>query len=327
MSTTIADMPDQPDPTHLLLGAPSKNGKTRWVADAANDGCTLFYIDADNGLSTLKKHLTAEGKKRVHYVATHVPFDFSVAFFGNSSRYFRWNKTKDQVFSANAADTDEILEIQPKRIPFGVISCLDSWTSTMLHLLQDSARRNGVSFETFNDGGQAAYGDANRRANQLGFYIQHFPSHVIVQAHPEHYERLEKPKGKMVTKAKEMIVKENIQVPQSCSKPHGFGMMKFFNENGWMYVNNTEQFIIDFTQKPDRVGGGSPMKAGDPSKLRWSNLFGAPVVNEVEDITWIRTVPAGEIKAAIEAAKPVAASSTGTKSASPVVPKLGMLKR
>ena len=195
----------------------------------------------------------------------------------------------------------------------------DSWTSVSLALLQDAAKRNNVTFEEFNEGGMAAYGDANRRANLLCSYIQSSPHNVIVQGHVEHYERLEKPKGVPNPKAKDMIVKENVQVPSSVSKPHGYAMPKYFNEVGWMRIKNTGEIVLDFKQQLDRVGGGSPLDAKDPKvDYRFSKIFGKPVPIEAGD--WIRTVTAADVKASMPTPVPATPAASGGTKTTPSAP-------
>jgi len=294
---TLADKPmdEIKNAIHLLLVGPSKVGKTDYVADAVKDGFTVLYVDNDNGLNTLLKKIGNDeaAKARCHYVSTLNLWEFTVNFFAKTR--FQWNETKDSLFSASsAADEDDILEIYPKQIPFGVIIVLDSWTSLCLQLLKDSAEKNNVAFENFNEAGQAAYGDANRRATVVCSNIQAFPGHVIVQAHPEFFERMEKPKGVAKDiKAKDMIIKENIMIPSSVSRPHGYNMAKYFNEVGWMRIGAMGDFKLDFRQMSDRIGGGSAGKDGDPKKdLRFSQLV---PVKSVPD-GWIRTIKAAGLK-------------------------------
>ena len=320
--STLAEYMEQEapvNPTHLLLVGPSKIGKTDFVADMVLDGFTVIYIDADNGLVTLLKRIKhdAAAMSRVHYVRTGEIFDFLVNFFG-PRKVLRWNTTQDKLYtSAGSVDTDKILEVKVPEIPYGVIIAVDSWTSVSLALLMDAAKRNGVSFEEFNEGGMAAYGDANRRANLLCSYIQGSKHHVVVQAHVEHFERLEKPKGVVNPKQKDMIIKENIMIPSSVSKPHGFTMSKYFNEVGWMRVKATGDIVLDFKQQPDRVGGGSALDAKNPKdEYRFSKLFGKPLTIQSGD--WIRTVTAAEVKASNPVPQTPAASD-GTK-ATPNVP-------
>lgn len=323
---------------HLLLIGPSKVGKTHYIAELVKDGFTVLYVDNDNGKNTLRRKLQGDqaALNRVHYVETRNIWEFITAFFARTR--FLWNETRDIIYSGPASsDDDKILEIYTKKIPFGVVLVFDSWTSICLQLLQDSAAKNNVSMEVFNDAGQSVYGDGSRRANTLLMNMQSHPGHIIVQAHQEQYEILEKGKGKMqdVAKQNQMIVKDNVTVPSSISRPHGFTMPKFFNEVGWMRVTATGKFVLDFAQKFDRVGGGSPMTEGDPNDtMRFSRIFVKP--REVPG-GWIRTIPASELKeedariaeerkAKAEAAK-AAAAAKGISPAKPGLAAAGSLLR
>lgn len=287
---------------HLLIIGPSKVGKTHYIVELVKDGHTVLYVDNDNGLNTLRAGLKndPEAMKRVHYIGTRNIWTFVTTFFVRT--LFQWNETQDDIFSAaSAKDDDKVLQIHRKDIPKGVIIVLDSWTSVSLQLLQDSAKKNGVPFETFNDAGQQVFGDAKRRADVICMNIQSYPGHVIVLAHQEQYEILEKPKGVMKDiKQGDMRIKENITVPTSVSRPHGFNMPKFFNEVGYMRVDpmgttsGGSGFKLDFRQQTDRVGGGTPMKDGDPNRdMRFSKVFAAP--HPIPD-GWIRTIPASILK-------------------------------
>lgn len=329
---TLKDRPENgfEGAVHLLLVGPSKTGKTHYVAELIKDGFTVLYIDNDNGLNTLRRKLPVDALDRVHYVETRNIWEFATCFFGR--KRFQWNETQDILFNPKTAnDDDKILEIMTKEIPLGVVVVIDSWTSIKIQLLLDSAAKNGVDYEVFNDAGQNVYGDGNRRADLLCMNIQSFPGHVIVQAHQEQYEMLEKAKGVMkeVAKQNQMIVKGNWTIPVSVSRPHGFAMPKFFNEVGYMRVGAMGDFKLDFRQLPDRVGGGTPMKEGDPStEMRFSRIFAKPMPDPGG---WIRTVDAvvfkeEEAQAAEErkrkaeeakAAKANATPQAGTKSALP----------
>lgn len=296
---TLAELPSDEfeGAIHLLLVGPSKTGKTRYIIELIKDGFTVLYVDNDNGLNTLRRGLVGnpEAMSRVHYIRTGNIWDWSVYFFARDR--FQWNETQDKLFSPGSAqDDDKIVEIYRKRIPLGVVIVLDSWTSVCTQLMLDSAAKNSVPFETFNDKGQAVFGDAGRRANVMLMNIQSHPGHVIVQAHQDQYEILEKRKGAMkdVAKQAEMIVKDNQTIPLSVSRPHGFQMPKYFNEVGYLRINSLGKFILDFKQKPDRVGGGTPMDEGDPmDTMRFSRIFAKPRTIEGE---WIRTVPAATFK-------------------------------
>lgn len=139
-----------------------------------------------------------------------------------------------------------------------------------------------------------------------------------------------------VAKQSAMIVKDNVTVPTSVSRPHGYAMPKFFNEVGWMRVDALGKFVLDFEQKSDRVGGGSPMRKGDPAtEMRFSQLFVKP--REVPN-DWIRTIPASELKeeeariaeekkARLEAAKAAAAEKGVSTPAKPGLAAAGSLLR
>lgn len=337
MSTTLADEEDDGiNPVHLLLVGESKIGKTDYICDMAEDGFTLLYIDADNGKNTLKKRLknNAAALARVHYVRTGQPFEFCINLFYPKKTFHRWNLTRD-TNGVTGADDDELLLISPDKIPPGVVIVLDSWTSAMFDLLQDAAKRNNVSFETFNEGGTAAYGDAYRRANQLCGYMRDSPNHIVAQGHPINYEQLEKPKGVSNPKQKDMVIVGNHLVPESCSKPHGFTMSKFFNEVGWMRVNDLRKTVLDFRLIPGRVGAGSPLAEGDPKKeFRFSKIFREP--ETISDSSWIRKITVAEYKAEqpapppkAEPSKPtVAVTQPGVTAAAPAktLPGAGLLK-
>lgn len=319
---------------HLLLVGPSKAGKTRYIIELIKDGFEVLYIDNDNGLSTLRRGLLGnkEAMSRVHYVKTQNIWNFCVYFFARDK--FQWNETQDEIFSERtAAEDDKILQLYRKQIPMGVVLVIDSWTSVKTQLMLDSAKKNNVSYEVFNEQGMAVYGDASRRADVMLMNLQAHPGHVIVQAHQEQYEILEKPKGQMSesTKMKNLIMKDNVTVPMSVSRPHGFAMSKFFNEVGWLRISPMGKFVLDFQQKADRVGGGSPMAEGDPmTAMRFSTLFAKP--RPVQQ-GWIRTVPVAELRAeaeesariAAEAKAATAANTTAKASPTPSLPGKSLL--
>lgn len=297
--STLADMQESNSinaAVHLMLCGPSKNGKTRYIAEWIRDGGHCLYVDNDNGLNTLYRILQndKEALARVLYIPTKSLYFFMTYFFARKTLI--WNKTRDDLYSpTGSSPEDQLLILQIDKIPYGVLFAFDSWTSATLTLLGDSADKNNVEMESFNEKGQMVYGDASRRANVLLTLIQGFKHHVVVQSHPDFYERMEKPKGVNNVKQKDMIIKENIQIPISVSRPHGFQMAKYFNEFGWMYVNNLGKFVLDYEQKADRIGGGTLMRKGDPStELRLSQTL-IPIKNVGMD--WYRSLTVAEYKA------------------------------
>lgn len=321
--TTLADdeSANMPDPVHLLLIGPTKAGKTHYIVQAILDGFTVFYVDNDNGINTVRRLLKGnkEAMARVHYVKTSNLWEFTSAFFARNK--FQWNETRDEVFSLRTADpNDKITTIMRKLIPKGVIFVFDSWTSASILLLSRAAEKAGVTIDDFNDAGRDAFGNANRSANTMLMNLQAFPHHVILQAHPDFYERREAAPGvvKEATKEGNLIIKENIEIPYSVSRPHGFSMGKFFNEIAWLNVSAMGAFRIDFRQLKGRIGGGSPMKEGDPSaELRFSRCL-AEVIHVSNDNGWIDTRPASfYIEEAARLAEEKAAAAAAAKSNQP----------
>lgn len=303
---------------HLLLCGPSKVGKTKYIADWILDGGHCLYVDNDNGLNTLYNRLKHDqaALARVLYIPTKSLYFFMTYFFAR--KVLIWNKTRDDLYQPSHDPDDQLVILKISEIPFGVLFAFDSWTSACLTLVSDSADKNSVEMESFNEKGQAVYGDAGRRANVLLSLIQAFKGHVVVQAHPDFYERMEKPKGVNNVKQKDMIIKENVQIPSSVSRPHGFQMAKYFNEFGWIYVSPTRQFKLDYRQMPDRVGGGTLMKEGDPeTELRLSKTLIPP---KDVGMNWFRSLTVAEYKAEqpVPAAKPVVTPAK----AAPMIPEI-----
>lgn len=284
---SIDDM-DDVSATHLLLCADTKMGKSDYVANAIRDGFFGIYIDADNGLNTLKKILPpgSDGRKRLKYIRTAKPYYFMMAFV-ESKGVFRWNLTQDAAFlSATAKPDDDVVEMWPAKIPPGVLFSLDSWTSTAFDAMEKAATDNSVSLADMKGKGQDVYGDANVRLTTLLQVLQKVRFHTIVQAHAEFYELMEKPPGVNNVKQKDMIIKDTLMIPKSCSRAHGYGMGKFFNEIGWLIVNRFDKQVLDFRKMKGRIGGGTPDGEGDPRKeFSFKNLFAEPVEFSEEEVS------------------------------------------
>lgn len=297
--------------THLLLIGATKTGKTRYLAGMAIDGFYIVYVDNDNGYGTLMALLKdhPEAQKRVFYIATQNIWEFCSHFFGRT--VFSWNLEQDIPFAKGTAKPDDvILTMRKADIPKGVVLAFDSWTSISIRLLEKAAKATGITIEDFREGGQDAFGSANRSANQMLMNIQGYPHTVVMQAHPDNYEIRVSPPGqaKDVTKQANQIIKANWEVPYSVSRPHGFSMGKFFSDIGWMGIDPVGKFTLDFRQQKDRVSGGSPQKIGDPTtELRFSKAFHEPV--DIGGFGWIEEVPASEIIAKMEESKAAPAAN------------------
>lgn len=263
--TTLDMLPQEaPDPIHQLLIADSKLGKSTYAAQAAKDGFTLLYIDSDNGLSALRKHLAGDkaAMSRVYYIRTSHPAAFLEELI-NSQKVMRWNLTADTMFSSMMAKpADSFIEIDAQKLQAArdVILVIDSWTSTASDAMGIGAEKAGVALTDMSNEMQKVYGNAFHRLTYILQVLQKAPFHVLVLAHGAYYERYEKSPGKALREIKQgdMILKETIRVPISSSRPHGVEMVKYFNHTAWLTMDRVGRVQIDYTRAYDRVGGGPP---------------------------------------------------------------------
>lgn len=297
---------------HVLIIGQTKQGKTRWVAEAAKDGYELIYVDSDNGLPTIQEALRDDEAAlgRIHYFAPRDMEGFVSGLLNDA--VFRWNETQNREFSrTSAAPTDKMVEIFPSRIPQRVILVIDSWTSLCYSILRNKAKRDSIDLTDIEKYDRSIYGGAGFRATQIAQTLQYVKFGVIVQAHPAFYERKEKPTGTVgQINEKDMIIKETIRVPLSTSMPHGYTLGKFFNQIQNMYTDRADRRIIDFTTHSDSIGGGTPNSKGDPMTThRFAKLFGMPP--EVAEPTWIQYLTVEEYMARANANnKPAAPAPT-----------------
>lgn len=268
---------------HLLLCGRSKTGKTKYIADMLKLGFKVFYIDNDNGAATLIRDTkdSPAAMENCFYLRTENLWEFTQTFFARIN--FQWNLTQDCVFTKGTAHADDmIMTLNRNQIPQGVVFVFDSWTSLSIQLTNRATGGKVDADAARLD--QEIYGSMNRSANTVGMNIQSFPHHVIYLAHTDYYERRESPPGVAKEMAKQQIIKENVEIPWSVSRPHGYAMPKFFTDIGYLGISNTGNFTLDFRQAKDRVGAGSPRIIGDPTKeLRFDNAFfegKVPVVSQ-----------------------------------------------
>lgn len=331
---TLDQIPAENDPTHLLLIADTKLGKSTYAAQCAIDGFHLIYIDSDNGISALRHALKDHpgSMERVVLIPTNYPSTLIKDLFESS--IFRWNRTKDKKFSSGMdSETDEIIEIIPSRIPSGVIVVDDSWTTTALDAMQAGAKGNKTDLESMSDDnkGQAVYGDAGIKLTLICAIQQRAKFNTMFLAHPTVYEIYEKPKGKIADiKQKDMILLDSIKIPLSSSRPHGYNMGKYFTDIGWIDVDRANRRILDFEIEYKRVGGGRPNKKGSINEMSFKTLFGAPPTTAQFDDSWIRTLTCGEWKAANKnagASKPAGVNPDGAIASTPAKPNVSALMK
>lgn len=315
--------PDKTDwiPRHLLLMGNTKTGKTRYLVEAIRDGYECIYVDADNGLTTIKAALAnaPEALSRLHYFEPGNIEAFIADFL--TAGVFRYNETRRVVYNAtDSAPSDSLCEIYPGRIPQRVILGIDSWTSLCYRAMKNQASRKTVDLQDIDKYSREIYGGAGFQITQIASMLQTVRFGVVVLAHGAQYERKKKPIGIRTSEVKEseMVIVETLLVPISTSLPHGYTIGKHFNEIGFLYVKpvlNTRE--IDFGINADRVSGGTPGSKGDPMVThRYSMLFGKPPAKAENEPRWIRYLTVAELKE--EAAKAKATAGAAPRQATPI---------
>lgn len=335
--TQLSDIPPSQDPTHLLLIGLTKMGKSTYCAQAVLDGWPMLYIDSDNGLSALRNALAGnvEAQRRVYYFGTENPASFIESML-TAKGVFRWNITQDKEFqSFGSKPSDRVAEIRPTLIPSQLILTVDSWSAAALDAMEIGAANKRTELEKMvaDNKAQGVYNDAGWRLTLLLAVLQKVSFHTIIQAHPAYYERLEKPANMKAADIKQgdMIVKDTIEIPLSCSKPHGFTMGKYFTDIGWLELNRMDERIIDFTARYGRISGGVVNRKGSIENLPFSKTFGLPVEPyDPDNQTWIRYLTAEEFTAEQEAAKsskpkPAGVSASGVIQQKPAAPMMASL--
>lgn len=298
---TLDQIPAKTDPVHLMLVGDTKSGKSTYAAQAAIDGFTLLYIDADNGISALRhafvKH--PEAMSRVHYFSTSRPAKLLKGILRSTTKSpFRWIKDTDNEWGKLATDVtpDSIVwEFDITKVPPEWILVPDSWSSVASDALGIGNARQHSSLLDGTD--QAVYGEANVNMVYLSNLIQKYPGHVIVQAHAGKYEIYEKPTGVVAGQMKQgqMTLREVLDVPVSSSNPNSIRIAKAFNHIGWLSVNHLGQTIIDFERKPNRVGGGPPNRKDVTDKLRFLHLAGGVLPEPTDSTGWFRETTHAEL--------------------------------
>lgn len=267
-------------PIHQLLIAPTKMGKSTYLAQAAIDGFQVLYIDADNGLSALQNALKddAAAKSRVFYVRTGKPATFLLEFF-TATNVFRWNTTRDEL-SSRILDKpgDNILSIRPMDLIHrqNFLLGVDSWTAVAEDALAQTATRLGVTPGETEVDNRKLYGGAKSLVHPICAAIQKVPMHIVVLAHNTQYELKEKPSGvtyREVTE-KDMVIRDVLEVPVSTSNVHGYSMGKYFNYIGWLALKGLLDLEIDYTRSNKRVSGGPPNKKANLNELHWRHIVG-----------------------------------------------------
>lgn len=300
MSTLEQYKESQQAVTRLLLIGPSKSGKSDYVAQAAIDGFTIIYVDRDNGDATLLHRLkdNPEALRRVYYFRPKDLNQFVVDLF--EMALVKYSERSEETFigGKRVPDDDTITEIVPALIPRNVILSIDSLSAMAAASIAAKAKKMDIDLIDSDKYGREIYGSTGYVMTQYMTKLQGSSFHLILQAHPSVYERKEKPPGVAgdITE-KMMIIKETTGVPLSTSGPHGATIPKYFNQVGWLDVDNAGNRKLDFRVRKDRLGGGTPNGIGDPRKeYSFAKLFGggetaAPIDSEKP---WIKIMTGAE---------------------------------
>ena len=303
MENTLDQVAESEDAIHLLLIARTKLGKSTYAAQAAIDGFHVIYIDSDNGLSALNYALKGkplEVRQRVQYFSVKRPVMFQqVLLRSSTAKPGRWIPSLQREWGPSASgvtpDT-EVWQFDATKIPGGVLMVIDSWTSTANDALGIGAPEQSAALLDGTD--QSIYGDANVNCNYICNLIQKTKFHVMVLAHEAKYEVYRKPVNVKAgdLKQKDMTLEDTVDVPQSTSYKNGFNMVSRFNYIGWLNMNGLGEVEIDFTRKPNRVGGGPPNKIAKIQDLPFSKLANVLPIPPFDD--WFRKTTHGDLVAA-----------------------------
>ncbi len=284
----IDDLPEGQEPVHLLLIGDSKTGKSTYTIDALVAGFNVVYFDSDNGLSAARyvinqitdPALRAVVKARFHYFqCTKNPDDFLRQFLKSTTKSpLRWIPDNGMLWGRMATNVEpdtKVWELDSTKINPNWLVAKDSWTSVASAALGLSSSTDAA--ELLEGVNQSIYGEANVNLTYICNMLQKVPYHVIVQAHGTKYEEYDKPVGMSGVEAgkqKNMILRAITHVPASSSRPHGQLIASRFNHIGWLYVNGLGATDIDFTRKPERIGGGPPNKKAGTKDLTFEKLVG-----------------------------------------------------
>lgn len=288
-------IPINTEAKHLLLIGPTKFGKTRYAVEALNAGYELLYIDKDNGLSTLRKQSNSNALERLHYFSPPSIIEFVENLM--MKEVIRWNNTTNREFQSSGTDpNDDICEIYPLRMDKGIILCIDTWTSLAWSAMETKAADMKIDLTDVDKWGREIYGTSGFRLTRIAKILQVARCHEIIMAHSTSYEVKDKPPGVMgEIKEKDMILKSVVEIPMSSSNPHGYTIGQYFNEIGWLVLDNFGARRIDFTLKKGRLGAGTPNAILDPLTAgSWASLWGNPPERNIDAKPWIEYFKASE---------------------------------
>lgn len=257
-------------PIRLLLLAEALAGKTHYLAQAAEAGYNLLFIDGDIAMRTIRK-LSKEAQSRVFYMPVHDYMDdmgnmvsnfaeFVVKF--TTSPKLLWNDSLGRVFDMRsyvAGDGGhEVWQIVPSRIGLNTIIVLDSWTALISSIVQWKAGDMNVDLMDLDKLERDLYTPTGHKATQFLTLLKTLKCHLAITGHPQEYIHRSAPVGSRgPVKENEMKIDWIKMIPTSTSKPHGFTLAKNFSDVGWITFDSMGKRYIDFKPDNGRVIGGN----------------------------------------------------------------------
>jgi len=319
----LDNLPDAQQLVKVLNIGFSKAGKTHWTMQAAEQGFRLIFLDGDRSLATLNA-LSPEAKKRVFYVDCHDTAGRArfATIVNNmfTSPVFTWNDTKQQQVAPSQQPEvgDTIWEIRLDQVDSRDILVIDTWTSLSYSWLSDAAGGAiNLTNEKIDRGVYAASG--NRATWALNLLCSVLKCHVVVNGHPDEFQKLRNPEGKLKNQTEtDKIVEWTRSIPASVSKPHGSRMAKHFTDVLNHRITAGRDRKIDSRSFDDEDGGGvwndfeaaSKRTFSDLAKARGVTLPGkdAPFSNAITVYEWTEERASGGVKGPV---KQVATPVTG----------------
>lgn len=291
----------------MLLIGDGKSGKTRYAAEAAEQGFTVLYMDGDVGTPTLAQ-LSQAAQERIYLLPMHDKIDLGqrdhtfadslYKFFSQAK--FMWNDDDCRLVTRGDDDKNK-WQIIPARMDQNCVLIIDSWTSYVESLMLKVAIECSVDLPTATQPQmRPVYAGAGNRATALLQVIRAAPCHVIVIAHTDEYQHKVAPEGRKAgdVNEKDMEIAWTRMIPKSTSKPHGLLLPKYFTDVAWLGLKPSGKRELRFKPDPDRVGGGHFQENKSTEDYSFINLVreigGADPTPDAPVDHWLTMIPAGE---------------------------------
>ena len=265
------NQPEETQLVKLLLIGESKSGKDHYAMEAAEAGFNLILLDGDVGRQTVNRK-KSDGSYFFSEAARYRTFLIDAADRVDSTRFGRivsdlfsarpiayWDDTNSKIVNPNLDDLteSEVWEIAVTKLTHNDILVIDTWTSLSYSEMRRIAAVQGEKLEDMDKAPRDVYQPVGNKLTAFLTMIQHIQCHVIVLAHPDEFLQYKKPLNKSQRDAKEgdLVLKKQIMIPKSSSKPHGYTMGKYFSDILWIEQSHTEERWIDGRTDPNKIVG------------------------------------------------------------------------